>query len=55
VPVQVQGPFGTLTAANGFVLTDRGRDILFKGPASLTLTQAGTQAGGQDHATGSTE
>ncbi len=52
VPVQVQGPFGTLQAANGFVLTDRGRDILFKGPASLTLIQAG---GGQDTTTGRTE
>ncbi len=39
-PVQVQGPFGTLNAANGFVLSNRGADILFKGPASMSLTQA---------------
>jgi lipopolysaccharide export system protein LptC len=38
-PVQAQGPFGTLTAAKGFVLTNRGADILFKGPATLNLTQ----------------
>lgn len=50
VPVQVQGPFGVLKAANGFVLTDRGRDILFKGPASLTLVEAG-----QDHTAGPKE
>ncbi len=39
-PVQVQGPFGTLNAANGFVLTNRGTDITFNGPAAMTLTQA---------------
>jgi lipopolysaccharide export system protein LptC len=39
-PVQVQGPFGTLNAQNGFTLTDRGSDILFIGPATLTLTQS---------------
>jgi lipopolysaccharide export system protein LptC len=38
-PVQAQGPFGTLTAANGFLLTNRGTDITFNGPATLTLTQ----------------
>lgn len=38
-PVQAQGPFGTLTAANGFLLTNRGADITFNGPATLTLTQ----------------
>jgi len=38
--VQVQGPFGTLNAANGFVLTNRGTDITFNGPAAMTLTQA---------------
>ena len=26
-------------AANGFVLTNRGADITFNGPATLTLTQ----------------
>ena len=39
-PVQVEGPFGTLNAAKGFVLRNHGADILFKGPASMTLTQA---------------
>ena len=39
-PVQVQGPFGTLSAANGFVLSNRGADILFKGPASMSLMQS---------------
>ncbi len=43
VPVQVQGPFGSLHAANGFSLTQRGADIVFKGPASLTLTQGAGQ------------
>jgi lipopolysaccharide export system protein LptC len=38
-PVQVQGPFGTLQAANGFALADRGARITFNGPATLTLTQ----------------
>lgn len=40
VPVAVQGPFGTLTAQNGFKLADRGATITFNGPATLTLTQA---------------
>jgi lipopolysaccharide export system protein LptC len=39
-PVQVQGPFGTLEAANGFTLSNRGTEITFNGPATLTLTQA---------------
>ncbi len=39
-PVQVQGPFGTLNAENGFVLTNRGADIVFNGPATMTLSQA---------------
>lgn len=39
-PVQVQGPFGTLNAAGGFVLTNRGADVTFVGPATLILTQA---------------
>lgn len=39
-PVTVQGPFGTLAAANGFHLSDRGADVVFNGPATLTLTQA---------------
>lgn len=43
-PVQVQGPFGTLTAANGFAVTDRGATITFNGPATLVLAQAGTSA-----------
>jgi len=39
-PVAVQGPFGTLNAANGFKLADRGTDITFNGPATMVLTQA---------------
>jgi lipopolysaccharide export system protein LptC len=39
-PVQAAGPFGTLNAANGFVLTDRGEDVVFNGPVTLTLNQA---------------
>jgi lipopolysaccharide export system protein LptC len=39
-PVQVQGPFGTLNAANGFTLTGRGTQVTFNGPAQLTLIQA---------------
>ena len=39
-PVQVQGPFGTLNAANGFVVSNHGTDITFNGPAAMTLTQA---------------
>jgi lipopolysaccharide export system protein LptC len=38
-PVHVQGPFGTLNAANGFTLTDRGATVTFNGPATLTLVQ----------------
>jgi lipopolysaccharide export system protein LptC len=37
-PVQVQGPFGTLNAANGFSLTGNGAQVTFIGPATLTLT-----------------
>ncbi len=39
-PVAAQGPFGTLTAANGFNLTGRGTDVVFNGPVTLTLTGA---------------
>ncbi|MCB5943218.1 LPS export ABC transporter periplasmic protein LptC [Acidocella sp. KAb 2-4] len=39
-PVQVQGPFGTLAAANGFTVTGHGAQITFNGPATLTLMQA---------------
>lgn len=38
-PVQVQGPFGTLSASKGFNLANRGADITFHGPATMTLTQ----------------
>ena len=38
-PVQVQGPFGTLAAANGFSLTGNGAQVTFIGPATLTLVQ----------------
>jgi lipopolysaccharide export system protein LptC len=39
-PVQANGPFGTLNAAGGFVLSDRGADVVFNGPVTLTLNQA---------------
>ncbi len=39
-PVDVEGPFGTLNAAQGFVLTNRGEDIKFLGPSAMTLIQA---------------
>ncbi len=39
-PVQAQGPFGTLTAAHGFSLINRGALITFHGPATLILNQA---------------
>ena len=39
-PVQVQGPFGTINAKNGFVLADRGAELTFNGPATMVLTQA---------------
>jgi len=45
-PVAAQGPFGTLTAANGFNLTGRGTDVVFKGPVTLTLTGAEPRASG---------
>jgi lipopolysaccharide export system protein LptC len=38
-PTDVQGPFGTLHADHGFVLANRGTEITFNGPATLTLTQ----------------
>jgi lipopolysaccharide export system protein LptC len=39
-PVQAAGPFGTLQAAGGFNLTQRGADVVFNGPVTLTLDQA---------------
>jgi lipopolysaccharide export system protein LptC len=42
--VQVQGAFGTLNAANGFSITGRGSDIVFKGPATLVLANVGAAA-----------
>jgi lipopolysaccharide export system protein LptC len=39
VPVQAAGPFGTLNAAGGFLLTDRGADVLFNGPVTMVLNQ----------------
>ena len=39
-PVQVSGPFGVLKAQNGFTLADHGDQIMFHGPATLTLNQA---------------
>ncbi|WP_298223950.1 LPS export ABC transporter periplasmic protein LptC [Acidocella sp.] len=38
-PVQVTGPFGALTAQNGFSLATRGNEIIFHGPATLTLSK----------------
>ncbi len=43
-PVQAEGPFGTLNAAHGFALTDRGADVVFNGPATLVLAQAAAPA-----------
>jgi lipopolysaccharide export system protein LptC len=43
-PVQAAGPFGTLNAAGGFALTDRGADVIFNGPATLTLNQTDSTA-----------
>jgi lipopolysaccharide export system protein LptC len=39
-PVDAAGPFGTLHADNGFIITDRGQDVTFKGPVQLVLNQA---------------
>ena len=36
-PVIAFGPFGTMHAASGFIVRDRGARILFKGPSHLTL------------------
>jgi lipopolysaccharide export system protein LptC len=38
-PVQVQGPFGTLTSQDGFTLAGRGSQITFNGASILILTQ----------------
>jgi lipopolysaccharide export system protein LptC len=40
-PVAASGPFGTLSAAQGFSMTDRGADVVFHGPATLVLDQVG--------------
>lgn len=40
MPVDVSGPFGTLSAQNGFTMTDHGDHIAFLGPATLVLNQA---------------
>lgn len=37
VPVQGQGPFGTLNSEQGFQLLDKGRRIVFMGKSHLTL------------------
>jgi lipopolysaccharide export system protein LptC len=39
-PVDAAGPFGTLHADKGFLITNRGQDITFKGPVQLVLNQA---------------
>jgi lipopolysaccharide export system protein LptC len=38
-PVKAFGPFGTLHAQDGFVATNHGSDILFKGPSHVVLDQ----------------
>jgi lipopolysaccharide export system protein LptC len=43
-PVQAAGPFGTLNAAGGSTITNRGQDVLFHGPVKLVLNQANTPA-----------
>lgn len=39
-PVHAEGPFGTLDAAGGFTLLDKGSNIQFAGPAHLVLNGA---------------
>jgi lipopolysaccharide export system protein LptC len=39
-PVAAQGPFGTLNAAKGFDISNRGTDVKFLGPVTLTLAEA---------------
>jgi lipopolysaccharide export system protein LptC len=39
-PVAAAGPFGTLNAAGGFTITNRGQDVVFNGPVTLVLNQA---------------
>ncbi|MGC9270770.1 LPS export ABC transporter periplasmic protein LptC [Acidiphilium sp.] len=38
-PVRAFGPFGTLHSRQGFIATDHGRNILFKGQSTLMLDQ----------------
>ncbi len=45
-PVQAAGPFGTLNATGGFVLSDRGADVLFNGPVTMVLNQVEPAAPG---------
>jgi len=45
-PVKAFGPFGTLHAANGFIATDHGKNILFKGPSHVVLDQVPVPAPG---------
>jgi lipopolysaccharide export system protein LptC len=46
-PVQAAGPFGTLNAAGGFVLSDRGADVLFNGPVTMVLNEVEPAAAAQ--------
>jgi lipopolysaccharide export system protein LptC len=39
-PVHATGPFGTLDAKGGFTAADKGSDVLFAGPAHLSLNGA---------------
>ncbi len=43
-PVQSEGPYGTMQAAGGFDLTERGKFVKFHGPAKLTLNPGAKSA-----------
>jgi lipopolysaccharide export system protein LptC len=45
-PVKAFGPFGTLHAQDGFVATNHGSDILFKGASHVVLDQVAVPAVG---------
>ena len=44
--VSGEGPFGTLRAAGGFDLSERGKIVYFHGPAQLTINPAAKPASG---------
>lgn len=43
-PVSGEGPLGTMQAAGGFDMIDRGRNVKFHGPAKLTITRGAEPA-----------